>query len=72
MKTKEGHIYLKPDAVPRAVYSPIPVPHHEKERVKALLDQYVERGIIAPVPLGTPVVWCAAMVLGKIKMDPPG
>ena len=72
MNTKQGHIYLKPDAVPHAVYSPIPVPHHEKERVKALLDQYVERGIIAPVPLGTPVVWCAAMVLGKIKMDPPG
>ena len=41
------------------------------ERVKALLDQYVERGIIAPVPLGTPVVWCAAMVLGRKKDRSP-
>ena len=29
MSTKQGHIYLKPDAVPHAVCSPIPVPHHE-------------------------------------------
>ena len=64
-KPKKGHIYSKPDTVPHVAYAPVPVPHHEKylshitkntcpphinEKVKALLDQCVERGIIALVP----------------------
>ena len=71
MKTTKGHIHLKPNAVPYAVHSPIPVPHHEKMTVKAILDLYVKRGIIIPVPLGTPVVWCALMVLGRKKDGSP-
>ena len=71
MKTKKGHIHLQPNAVPYAVHSPIPVPHHEKAIIKALLDLYVERGIIIPVPLGTPVVWCALMVIGRKKDGSP-
>ena len=34
MNTKHGHIYLKPDTVPHALYSPIPVPRHEKRGLK--------------------------------------
>ena len=71
MKTTKGHIHLQPNAVPYAVHSPIPVPHHEKATVKALLDLYVQRGIITPVPLGTPVVWCALMVIGRKKDGSP-
>ena len=43
MKTTKGHIHLQPNAVPFAVHSPIPVPHHEKDTVKAILDLKVER-----------------------------
>lgn len=71
MNTTKGHIHLKPDAVPFAVHSPIPVPHHEKDTVKAMLDLYVEKGIITPVPHNTPTVWCALMVLGRKKDGTP-
>ena len=71
MKTTKGHIHLQPNAIPFAVHSPIPIPHHEKTIVKTMLDQYVERGIITPVPIGTPVEWCALMVLGRKKDGSP-
>ena len=68
---KPGHIHLKPDAIPHAVHSPIPVPHHEKDTVKAQLDDYVKRGIIKRVPIGTPVEWCAQMVVTHRKDGRP-
>ena len=40
-------------------------------RQRDYLGDCIERGIIAPVPLGTPVVWCAAMVLGRKKDGSP-
>ena len=55
-------IHLKDDAIPYARHSPIPVPHHWKDKVKASLDLYVLRGVIRKVPLGEPVEWCFAMV----------
>ena len=71
MRTRKAHIHLYPNAIPYAVHSPIPVPQHEKSTVKAILDLYVQRGILIPVPLGTPVVWCALMVLGRKKDGSP-
>ena len=71
MKHCKGHIHLKPGAIPYAVHSPIPVPHHEKETIKAQLDSYVARGIIRRVPIGTPVVWCAQMVVTHRKDGRP-
>ena len=56
-------IHLKPDAVPHARHAPIPIPHHWKTKVKESLDRDVERGIIAPVPIGSPVTWCSPMVV---------
>ena len=56
-------IHLKEGAVPFARHCPIPVPHHWKADVKAGIDQDIERGIIAPVPVGTPVMWCSPMVV---------
>ena len=68
---KPGHIHLKPNAEPYAVHCPIPVPHHEKEIIKAQLDDYVNRGIIKHVPIGTPVVWCSQMVITHRKDGRP-
>lgn len=66
-----GHVHLKPDAVPRARHSPIPIPHHLKQAVKASLDDDVQRGIIAPVPIGTPCEWSSVMVITPKKDGRP-
>ena len=71
LNAKPGHIFLKPDAVPHASHTFIPVPHHWKKEVKAKLDDYVKRGIIIPVPIGTPVTWCAQMVIARKKDGRP-
>ena len=62
METVPAHIHLKDNPVPFAQHVPIPVPYHYKQQVKASLDRDVARGIIKPVPIGTPVEWCAPMV----------
>ena len=62
-------ITYKPEAVPTAVYTPIPVAHHWKERVKADLDRDVQLGIIEPVPQNTPTIWCSRMVITTAKRD---
>ncbi len=56
-------INLKTDAVPYARHTPIPIPHHCQDEVKASLDRDVARGIITPGPIGTPVTWCSPMVI---------
>ncbi|MEO0563056.1 MAG: hypothetical protein AAF125_13190, partial [Chloroflexota bacterium] len=48
---------------PVAYHTPIPVPLHWTEDVKAGLDQDVRLGVIEPVPIGTPVTWCHRMVI---------
>ena len=66
-----AHIHLKDNATPKAKHTPIPVPLHFKEKVKELLDKDVERGIIAPVPIGTPTNWCSTMVITAKKNGSP-
>ena len=39
--------------------------------MKESLDRDVERGIIAPVPIGTPVEWCSPMVVTAKKNGKP-
>ena len=63
MSTVPAHIHLKPDAIPYACHTPIPVPIHYRSDTKAGLDRDVERGIIKPVPIGTPVEWCSPMLV---------
>ena len=48
---------------PVAVHTPIPVPHHWKQQVKADLDRDVRMGVIEPVPQGTVTTWCSRMVV---------
>ena len=71
MSTPPAHIHLKPDAKPYARHSPIPAPYNWKAEVKATLDRDVARGIIKPVPTGTPVEWCSTMVIIQIKNGSP-
>ncbi len=56
-------IPLRPDAVPHAVHTPVPVPHYWKEQVKADLKRDVDMGILEPVSVGTPTIWCSQMVV---------
>ena len=56
-------IYTDPDAIPVAAHTPIKVPAHWTEQVKADLDRDVALGIIEPVPLNTVSTWCARMIV---------
>ena len=61
-------IFLRDDAIPYAQHTQIPTPYHLKSLTKALLDRDVRRGILKPVDVNTPVVWCAPMVI-TLKPD---
>ncbi|GFO32369.1 transposon ty3-i Gag-Pol polyprotein [Plakobranchus ocellatus] len=64
-------LIIDDDATPVAHHTPIPVPIHWEEKVKAGLDQDVRLGVIEPVPIGTPVSWCHRMVVCAKKSDKP-
>ena len=71
MVCPEHHIYLKEDAVPHAVHSPIPSPHHWRKQVDDLLEKWVKKGILAKVPVGEPVDWCTRLVPVQKKDGSP-
>ena len=54
-----------------AHHTPVPVPPHWQEEVKAGLDQDVSLGVIEPVPVGDPVKWCHRMVICAKKNGKP-
>ena len=58
---------IDPNAKPVAVHTPIPVPLHWQEEVKAGLDRDVRLGVLEPVPVGEPVTWCHRMVICRKK-----
>ena len=62
---------VDPEAKPVAIHTPIPVPLHWQEEVKAHLDRDVCLGVIEPVPVGEPVTWCHRMVICKKKNGKP-
>ena len=64
-------LMIDPDAQPTAHHTPIPVPVHWQDDVKAGLDQDVRLGVIEPVPIGTPVTWCHKMVVCPKKSGKP-
>ena len=65
------HLMIEPNASHVAHHTPIPVPIHWQEEVKAGLDQDVRLGVIEPVPVGTPVTWCHQMVVCAKKTGKP-
>jgi hypothetical protein len=71
MCTLSAKIHLKEGAQPYTRHTPIPIPFHWKKEVKADLNRDVERGIIAPVKIGTPVTWCSPMVVTTKKDGRP-
>ena len=66
-----AHIHLKEGAVPRARHTPIPVPYHLRDATKESIDADVAKGILAPVPIGTPTEWCSRMVVQSKKDGRP-
>ena len=71
MSGPPAHIHLKEGAQPYARHSPIPIPLNWKKIIKEYLDDLVRRGIIIPVPIGMPVIWCALMVIIAKKNGKP-
>ena len=64
-------LHLKEDAVPYAAHTPIPVPHHWKQKVKEDIDRDVRLKIIEKVPQGTTAEWCARMIVTSKKNGDP-
>ena len=65
-------IHFQPDAKPKAFSClAIPVSHHCKLKVKSDIDRDVRLGIIKPLPLGTPTIWCSKMVVVPKKDATP-
>ena len=65
------HLMIDSNAKPVAVHTPIPVPLHWQEEVKAGLEQDIRLGVIEPVPIGEPVSWCHRMVICAKKNGKP-
>ena len=55
-------IDIDPSITPTAVHTPIPVPIHWRDQVKAQLDRDVKLGVIEEVPWAEPTTWCSRMV----------
>lgn len=64
-------LMLDENATPVAHHTPIPVPAHWQDKVKAGLDQDVRLGVLEEVPIGTPVTWCHRMVVCAKKNGTP-
>ena len=71
MNCPPAHIHLKNDAVPHARHTPIPIPLHWKKEVKEQLEKDVRDGVIEPVPIGEPVIWCSPMIVTAKKDGRP-
>ena len=56
-------LMVDPDATPTAHHTPVPVPLHWQDQVKAGLDQDVRLEVFEQVPIGEPVTWCHRMVV---------
>ena len=64
-------LMIDKDATPVAHHTPIPVPLHWQEQVKADIDRDVSLGVLEPVPVGEPVTWCHRMVVCAKKSGQP-
>ena len=65
-------LMISTDAKPIAHHTPVPVPVHLQEEVKAGLDRDVRLGLLELVPIEEPVTWCHRMVVcakknGKLR-----
>jgi len=63
MEGPSMRVMIYPKAKPTAYHSPIPVPIHWQDDVKAGHDRDVRLGVLEPVSIGEPVTWCHRMVI---------
>merc|ERR1712020_846950 len=63
MKGEPLPIPTKVGAKPTAYNKHVPVPRHWEDKVLKDLQRDVALGVIEPVPLNTPVTWCARMIV---------
>ena len=71
MEGQPLRLMIHPDAKTVACHTPIDVPIHWRDDVKAGLDQDCKMGVIEAVPVGTPVTWCHRMVVCAKKNGKP-
>ena len=71
MEGSPMRLMIDPKAKPTAYHSPIPVPIHWQDDVKAGLDRDVRLGVLELVPVGEPVTWCHRMVICAKKNGKP-
>ena len=71
MESIPMRLMVDPKAEPIAHHTPIPVPLHWQEDVKAGLHHDVSLGVLEPVPVGEPVTWCHRMVVCAKKNGKP-
>ena len=50
-------LHVNPEAAPRSVHTPLPVPIDWQEAVKKQLDDDVNLGVLEKVPFGEPSLW---------------
>ena len=60
-------LMIDQEVVPIANHTPIPIPIHWQDEVKAGLGRDVNLGVIEPVPFNDPVKWCYCMVIWPKK-----
>ena len=64
-------IMVDPNASPVTIQTPISVPLHWQEQVKADMDRDIALGVIEHVPVGEPMTWCSMMVITRKKSGGP-
>ena len=64
-------LHIDPDAIPKAVHKPRPVPLHWKAQVEAELERDVRLGVIERAPIGEKVEWTAPMHIASKKNGEP-
>ena len=64
-------LHVNPEAAPRSVHTPLPVPIDWQEAVKKQLDDDVNLGVLEKVPFGEPSLWCHRMILTRKSNGTP-
>ena len=71
MKGPPMRLMIDPEAKPTAFHTPLSVPYHWMEEVKADIDRDVRLGVLEQVPISDPVTWCHRMVICPKKNGKP-
>ena len=64
-------IHTKPDAAPVVIHKPVPVPLHYRDRVNAMIEAEVKRGVLKKIGPGVPTTWCTKLVITAKKDGRP-